>query len=246
MSPPRVLASLAASSLVAAGCAGVPPDLSAGLDVTTKYVARGALLFDDPAFQPSVTATFESEGGSWTVGEWASIDGTNRDGHGGEATELDLFVERAQPIGPFSVAAGLYEYLYPASGDSSTGEVYGTISYEHEFATPTFQLWYDHDEADGVYANLDLSRTIDLSETWSLSISVSSGWMSSGQAEYYFGVDEDGFSDLTGSTALSWSASDAVGVTVSLNAARVLDEDFRDTGQHPDNAWLVLSVEFGF
>jgi hypothetical protein len=70
--------------------------------------------------------------------------------------------------------------------------------------------------------------------------------MSAGQGDYYFGVDRAGFSDLTGSTGLSWSASDAVTVKCSLNAARVLDRDYRDAGEHPDNVWLLLALELGF
>jgi hypothetical protein len=45
---------------------------------------------------------------------------------------------------------------------------------------------------------------------------------------------------------LSWSASDAVSVKCSLNAARVLDRDYRDAGEHPDNVWLLLALELGF
>lgn len=233
------------ASLASSGCASVAPDFGTQADLTSKYVARGALLFDGPAVQPAVWATLEQGGGSWSVGAWSTIDANDDGGNAGRFTEVDTYVEYARSFGTFTATLGLLRYDYPNTDFAASGEAHAALGYDNEIATPTLHAWYDYDEADGAYLSFDLSRDFDLAERWSLGLSVSTGWMEHGQGAYYFGVDSSGFSDLTSGAALSFAPSESVGLTLSLCSARVLDQDYRDASVDADNAWVMVGIQIG-
>lgn len=231
--------------LACVGCAGVAPDYAAQVDLTSKYVARGALLFDGPAVQPSASATIEQGGGSWSVGAWSTIDANDDGGNQGRFTEVDTYVEYERSLGTFTATLGLLRYNYPNTDFAASGEAHAALGYDNDIATPTLHGWYDYDQADGPYVSFDLARDFDLAEHWSLALSVSVGWMGDGQGAYYFGVGSSGFSDLTSSAALSFAPTEAVGLTLTLCSARVLDQDYRDAAVDTDIAWVMIGFQIG-
>src|SRR5262249_22675823 len=156
-------------------------------------------LFDGPALQPSLQATIDTPDSEWTAGAWGNVGLSDAEGERGDLTEVDAWVERTAPVGGASLSLGLYQYGYPATGRRSTGEVHAAISAENELVSPALHLWYDYQEADGVYASAELSHTLFRAAAWQAGLVLSAGWMSTGEAERYFGVDEPGFSDVTGS-----------------------------------------------
>ena len=236
----------AALAFFLAGCAGVAPDCSVEVDYASKYVARGAVLFDGPAVQPALTAVVESGGGTWSGGAWSTIDASDEAGHSGEWTEVDVHVEYERSLGPATLTLGLLRYFYPRTGFPASAEAHAAIACENELATPTLHLWYDYDQADGAYFSFDLARDFDLDERWNLALSASAGWMAHGQGAYYFGVDSGGFSDLTTSAALAFAPSEKVGFTFTLGSSRVLDGDYRDAVDDADSAWVMVGATFGF
>ena len=243
---PARSAGVIAVPLSLAGCAGLAPDCSAGLDLASKYVARGAVLFDGPALQPALSASVEQGEGTWTAGAWSTVDADDQGGNRGHFTEVDLYVEHERSLGPFTATFGLLRYEYPNTGFAASGEVHAALGCEWEVATPTFHLWYDFEQADGAYLDLELARSIDLAEHWSLELSASAGWMDSGQGGYYFGVEEEGFSDLTTTARLACAASESLGLALTVGFSRVLDGQYRDAVDHADNAWVMVGAELGF
>lgn len=241
-----LLAVCLAHCLLLGACAGSRPDTSIEIDHVSKYVARGAVLFDGPALQPSITATKKIGEGTLSGGAWSTIDEDDRGGNAGHFTEVDLHVEYERELGPLTATLGLLRYLYPNTGFPASAEVHAALGCENDIATPTLHLWYDFDQADGAYWDFDLGHSFDLSERWSLALAASAGWMEHGQGAYYFGVDESGFSDFTTSAALSFSPNDTLGFTLTLGWASVLDQDYRDAARSPDNAWVMIGAQIGF
>ena len=243
---PALPAGVLLSIGVSTGCAVARPDWNVALDHTSRYVARGVVLFDGPAWQPSVTATADTGEGTWSGGAWGTIDGNDDGANRGNFTEVDFYVEHERVVGPLKTTFGLLRYVYPHTGFPASGEVHLAAGYENEIATPTLHLWYDYDEGDGSYVDLELARSFDLDERWSLALSASSGWMSSGQGAYYFGVDASGFSDFTTTAALSFAPAETFGLALTLGWASVLDDDLRQGVADGDNGWVMLGASLDF
>ena len=72
------------------------------------------------------------------------------------------------------------------------------------------------------------------------------GRMSREQGSYYFGVDEEGFSDFTSTAALSYSPNETFGFALTIGWASVLDGDYREASVRGDNGWLMLGAQAGF
>jgi uncharacterized protein (TIGR02001 family) len=242
----RLFPALPAGLLLLAACAGDRPGVHVEIDHASKYVARGAVLFDGPALQPAVTASLPLGGGTISGGAWSTIDEDDRAGNSGRFTEVDVHLEYERPVGPLQATLGVLRYLYPNTGFPASAEIHGALGWENEIATPTLHLWYDYDHGNGSYVDLELAHEFDLSERWSLALSTSAGWMSAGQGAYYFGADSSGFSDSTSSAALSFSPTSVLGFTLTVGWASVLDGDYRRSVASPDNAWLMLGVQAGF
>jgi uncharacterized protein (TIGR02001 family) len=232
--------------LASAGCALAKPDIGVEVDHVSRYVARGAVLFDGPALQPSFIVMSTQEAGAWSGGIWSTIDENDDGGNAWDFTEVDYHVEYERNFGPWKTTLGVLRYDYPHTGFAASGEVHVAAGYENELATPTLHLWYDYDQADGSYVNLEVARDVELSERWSLSLSASLGRMSRGQGDYYFGVAEDGFSDLTTTAAVSFSPNAILGFALTLGWASVLDEDYREAVSRGDAGWVMLGAQAGF
>jgi len=241
--PPALPAGLV---LAAAGCASTKPDFGVEVDHVSRYVARGAVLFDGPALQPAFTVTATRAEGTLSGGIWSTIDEDDRGGNAWNFTEVDYHVEYERSFGAWKTTLGLLRYDYPHTGFAASGEVHVAAGYENEIATPTLHLWYDYDQANGSYVDLELARDFELGERWSLALMTSIGRMSRGQGSYYFGVDEEGFSDFTSTASLSFSPNETFGFALTLGWASVLDGDYREASARGDNGWLMLGAQAGF
>ncbi len=115
--PVQVVVSAMALSLVISAAyaqdAGSSVAGSAGVEVNSAYIFRGATVNDEVNVSPTIEAS--SEG--LTVGAWGNFD-TDME----EFTEIDLYVSYDLALDlPVDVSVGYTEYTYPTAGAPEDG-----------------------------------------------------------------------------------------------------------------------------
>jgi hypothetical protein len=162
--------------------AGFAPTYTAGVDISTAYIFRGATLFDKPVAQPYLSADLAT---GLTVGAWSNValdDSDTYGGDAGEVSEVDLFAEYDLPLGGSPIGASVVytEYTYPntVTGEGtaedptvsaeSDSEVGLKLSLETNCAldkalSPTLGVYYGLDGAidKALYAELGLGHTLE-------------------------------------------------------------------------------------
>ncbi|HPD17809.1 MAG TPA: hypothetical protein PLE19_22965 [Planctomycetota bacterium] len=217
-----------------------------------KYVWRGVNVVDDPVWQPS--ATFAWKGLSLNV--WGNLDLTDVNGDRRNFTEVDYTLDYSHSVGKATFSVGTIRYVFPHTGFPTTTEVYAGVTLDAPLS-PTFKVYKDIDESDGVYANFALSHTVPglirFSERASMSLALSAavGWGDHKNNNFYYaGTDASGLADLTCSVGLPIAIGDHITIKPALNCSRLLDPDARRNmkaaGVDPTNHWLGLSFTFAF
>jgi hypothetical protein len=141
----------------------------------------------------------------WTnlQGTESTGDGVFPDGRGGEFTEIDFALSWSEAVDDTEYGFGLIDYNFPNLVARSTSETWVALrrefyGYHHEGT-----LYLDFHEAEGFYASYRVSRVVSLKGGWALDVGAMLGLMSDEQAEFYFGVKDGGFSDISLSATVS-------------------------------------------
>jgi hypothetical protein len=204
-------------------------DSGIGVDVTldfnSKYIWRGQNLVDDMVFQPGASTMF----GDLTLGVWGNMDMTNENDEGGNFTEIDYYADYSADLTEgIGYSLGYIYYAFP-QGSNDTYEFYGGLNFD-VFLSPSVTWYYDADEVEGSYVAFGIGHSIELPEDapFGIDLGLNVGWADSSYNEYYWGVDDDGFNDLTVSVGFpmeigGWS------LTPSVNYAYLLDSDIQDS-----------------
>ena len=204
-----------------------------GLDAYSHYVWRGMLLTDDPVLQPSLTLGLA--GFSFNV--WGSIDTTDvNELTGGDMTgptynmqELDYTLSYGfSPMEGVDLEVGGILYTFPGTAFAETTEIYAALGVSVPYLDPSLTVYYDVDEAEGVYAGLSAGHAWQLMEPLSLSVGGSVGWGSSDYHAFYFGVDDSDLSDFNLSVGLEYVVSENVSVSATLAYSDFLGDDIGD------------------
>ena len=209
--------------------------VDATLDFNSKYVWRGQNLVDDWVMQPGATTTIEG----FTFGIWGNIDMTNENDERWHCTEIDYSVDYSGDLTDLiGYSLGYIYYTFP-QGSNDTQEVYGGLSLD-TILSPSVTWYYDCDEANGSYVAFGLGHTIEMTEELALDLGLNVGWGDSGYNEYYWGVDDEGFNDLTVSAGLpialgSWT------LTPSVTYAHLIDSDIRASDYYDSNSDYVYA-----
>lgn len=199
--------------------------LDVGIDFFSKYIWRGQNLVDDWVMQPSASMGI----GDFTLGVWGNVDMTNDKDEEWNFTEVDYTLDYSADLTEgIGYSLGYIYYAFP-QGSNDTYEFYGGLNFD-VFLSPSVTWYYDSDEVNGSYVALAIGHSIELSEECpvSMDIGLGVGWADSNYNEYYWGVDDDGFNDLTVSVGFpmeigGWS------LTPSVNYVYLLDSDIQDS-----------------
>lgn len=234
--------------LLTTSCVGFTPSTAVELPLATKYVYRGLLVNDDLVFQPdvSVTVANDEETETFTAGFWGNQELTTETGNSGELSEIDLYVDHGRQVGPAWASIGLVQYQFPDTGFDPTIEAYAMLSHEGEVVTTTVELWYDFKEADGLYVNLNFARDIDLGDQWTLGLFGGAGYSDDGQGDYYYGVDDSGLADLSAAASLARPINEYMSLVLALAYSSVLDSDYEDALDEPNNTTASAGLSIGF
>jgi hypothetical protein len=256
---------LAFGLLVAAGAANAMEDVSVdvSLDYVGKYIWRGLAYTDDPAFQPAVSIGMDK----LTFGVWGSMDLTNwnatayKDRY--EFRELDYTVDYTDVLPgvdgvTYSAGAILYHYPTTNGPTNATSEIYAGLGFD-TILNPTATLYYDLDDADGFYASLGISHSLDLSE-WGLSddmiktldLGASLGYADRNYNQNYWGNAVDALNDLVISATVPVELCEAATLKVSCNYVSLLDNSLNvndagtKKGQKSDYVYAGIGVAMSF
>jgi hypothetical protein len=242
------------------GCESVrgtePSNVTASQVVASGYWFRGSPKSLEPVTQGDVTVHSPlAWGGTLSLITWYSLQLTNRtgdavvpDGNGGQATEIDIAFHYTDRIGWADVSAGAVGYAFPNVGPS-TKEFYLGAAADALGLYHALTLYYDSDLLDDYYLSYQAAHGFELGETWSLTLSALLGYMSDGQARFYFGADEHGFSDLSLSADLSYHLDENTSAFLKVSGVTVPNDDLSGAldaaGIDNRGVWVTLGAAWG-
>jgi hypothetical protein len=210
------------------------PDFGVDLAFANKYVWRGMLLTDGPVFQPAATLGYKGA----SINVWGNLDLDDVNDLAGEFNEVDLTLDYTHTIKEFSVSGGLIYYDFPNTDFRSTLELYVAAGVDI-LLQPCLTLYFDVDQAEGIYGTLGLSHSFDLpdsdSVSWSLDLATSIGLGSSHYVDFYFGVHDAAFTDFYAEGSLPITLFDQLTISPYVGVAVVLDTALRAQMDQSDN-----------
>ncbi len=210
------------------------PDFGLDFAFVNMYVWRGMVLTDGPVFEPSATLGYKGA----SINVWGNLDLDNVNGTSGDFNEIDLTLDYTRSIKEFSLSAGLIYYDFPNTDFRSTLELYAGVGLEI-LLQPTVTVYFDVDQAEGIYGTLGLSHSFALpgsdAVSWSLDLATSVGLGSSQYVDFYFGVDNAAFTDFYAEGSLPVTILDTVTVTPYVGVSMVLDNALRKAVDDSDN-----------
>jgi hypothetical protein len=201
-------------------------------DYFSKYIWRGQNLDDDPVFQPSINASYES----LTATIRGNLELTNINGNSGDFSEVDYSLDysgKLSGIEGIGYSAGVIYYDFPGTETKDTTEVYGGLNLDFPL-NPSVTVYRDIDEAEGSYISLgachSIEKLIEISPgiPLGLDIGISLGWGSSSYNKYYWGTDQSKLNNLAFSVSFPFEI-DGWSLVPSLNYVTLPSDDIRDT-----------------
>jgi len=213
----------------------------------SKYVWRGALLVDDWVIQPSVNVAK----GGFSFNVWGNYEPTDETGHQKQFTEIDLTAEYAFALGDFSIPVGVIHYMFPNTEYKATTEIYTGVSYDW-IISPSATIYADMDQASGgLYLLLEASYSHELPVSKEVGVSVDLGagvaYANEDYLDFYYGVDDSGWSDAYVSLAVPISVMDGkITFTPAVTYTALIDSDLKDSVEDDSNTYFGLSVTFSF
>lgn len=169
-----------------------PVTTSADIAINSKYVWRGINITDDVVVQPSFTFGWQK----WSLNLWGNYETTNVNGFKNRFTEVDTTLTYSDTAANGTWSAGVINYAFPNTGGSDTTEFFGTYTFGQAF-NPTVGLYWDVDEANGIYLNFSASDTKDVPGTpgasWGWNASV--GYGTEDHNQFYYGSNKASLAD---------------------------------------------------
>lgn len=262
--PRRLLASLCAITVLAAGCI-LPkdqhPNVTIGTKLASKFVHRGQTLVNQPVLQPALQIDSPTvDGGGMRVTVEANMDLRNNtgaawfpDGHAGRFTQIEFVGAYSRKVGDIDLEAGIHSYNlpngleFPLGERGGTTEVFVSASMEVLEARPYLSLHYDFDEVRASYLRGGITEDFELGEGIALNLDGSLGYAASSQSAWMYGLDHGGFADLRGSAEVSYRYDERTTLAFGLHASSITDKTLRrwfvqDLGFDADPIWVTLGV----
>jgi hypothetical protein len=222
-------------------------------DYFTKYIWRGQNIDDKSVLQPAISAS--SYGFTGSV--WGNIDLTNDSqtapDNAWEFSEFDYtlgYTTAVPDMNWLNVSVGAIYYRFPNTPFEPTTELYTGLSLAMPLS-PSFKWYRDVDEIKGSYFQAGLGHFFEKIYVMNekcycgLQLGASAGWANSAYNNGYFGVNRDGFNDLTVSTGLCIQI-DSWMLKPNINYSTMLKDDIRKATLKSDNLWYGLSAFINF
>ncbi len=251
MSRRVVLGCVAAMVLGTVPAAMAADDVTFGVaaDFFSKYVWRGQNVVDDWVMQPSASVGYKGFTGSI----WANSDITGDVVDDWEFNEIDYAIDYSNKIPgqeTFGFSAGFIYYDFPNTNFDATTEFYAGLSAD-VFLSPAVKWFYDFDEAEGSYIQFSIGHTLEKIASWGeekscdLVLGASVAYATDGYNDFYFGVDDGAFNDVTFSAGVPFCFG-SLTIKPSVAYSMMIDDDVREATGKSDNFWGGVGLAYSF
>ena len=202
-----------------------PATATAEANVLSGYVWRGQVLNDEAVLQPS----FTMGNNGFTINTWGNMNLTDSGAADvPDFSELDLTLAYAKTVGEVGLGVGYIDYTFPNTTVAGTREVCFSIGLPNLVVAPTLAVYYDFDEADGVYGNLSLAYSHELGEKTTLGLFASLGAASADYNSFYFGVDDDALNDFNVGASVSFAVTKSLTIVPAVQYTALPDGDIKN------------------
>jgi len=194
-------------------------DATTAVDINSAYVWRGITFNDGVVVQPSLDV---SKGG-FGVNVWGNLDVDDDDNtlDDGEFSEIDLTLSYGYSLESVDLSVGYIEYLFPAGGEG-TREIFAGASFSPtDNLSAGIDVYYNIDEIEDIYASLNLTYGIPLSEQLGMEIGASAGYA----GEDASAGEDSGLHDYNLYLSASYAATEALSIGGTLGYVDSLDDD---------------------
>ncbi|MDF1837729.1 MAG: hypothetical protein P1V35_07675 [Planctomycetota bacterium] len=222
----------------------------------TSYSFRGAIMSERPVVQGSMTTEFMvNERDRLDVTAWGNMSLTASTGDALFASTDILDVEENRwvvdyhhPInekGFENFHAGIIQY---SREGLATRELFAATNWDWKKFTAEVATYWDFDEGDGVYANGSLKGYFDVDSRTAGYWKASLGVATSNMADFLYGDNDAGLSDLTLEAGASRPLNKNTTMhTVAAFSTVLADDDALDAaGIDSTHAWIGMGVKWSF
>jgi len=182
-----------------------------GVDNYSKYVVRGMAYSENPVIQPSISVN---------KGNLTAIGIGNFDTQCNEFNEYDLVLDYTKNAGKITFSAGYGLYTFPETEMQKTQEAYASATLEKTFR-PTLKAVYDFDKGKGLYAELSVSKDINIGKT-TMSANGKLGYNNN-----YF-REKSSLSNFEINLSMPIKTGNNMTIKPSISCTKALDKDFID------------------
>ncbi|VGO19862.1 TorF family putative porin [Pontiella sulfatireligans] len=234
----------------------VETHVTAEVAVMSSYVWRGQVYNNDMVIQPQISVS--DHGVSLNI--WGNYDiGHNNTDNNGDFSEIDFSLAYTLPIDINEMAfdIGLINYNFPNSDGDSTTELFGTatiLSWK-DYVVPSFTIFGDIDEADGIYALFDIVAPFQISDYFAVEAGFSMGYGDSSYNSYYW-TNEDGkgadkgINDYNFYCNASYELAENLTASVNLTYTMLEGGSVRDAAndnyEAKDKVWGGVNLAYSF
>jgi hypothetical protein len=229
-----------------------PASVGASATAATAYWFRGVPINTGGVLQGDVSTSLPlADGGLLDLTTWGNMaltadsgNGAEGDGHGLTFTEIDLGATYTRSYDGFDASVGVLSYSLPDNLGASTAELYGVAAFEAFGLAHSLGIYYDFQALDGFYMNYSGTWSHEVDERTGLDVTWTLGSMGGDQSRGYFGVHENGLSDLSLGGTLSRVIDEATTVSATLAYVMTVDDEYRDAldARDLDDSGFVLGV----
>ncbi len=202
-------------------------EFSISIDVMSCYASRGQINTDHAVVQPTVSAS--SKGFGFEV--WGNYNLAHSDEPSRNFSEINFIPSYNSSVVGLDLSVGLIDYEFPNTYSPAMHELFLKVAYPNEYLTPITEVYWDFDEADGVYALGALEHTLEVTQELNITGGFSTGWGSKNYNKYFFEQEKNAFNDGN----LYLSATYAVTENLELGAqcfyTWLWDSDIKDSAK---------------
>lgn len=233
-------------TVTALSCQAVDFYLSNTLN--SSHVFRGAVINNEPVWQPSVEFDTDSGFYGWI---WGNVDMSDNGGLTDTAdfSEVDLMLGYSYSFSKLTLGCEYTEYTYPSSDADGTREFLLRASYD-TFLNPTLTVVEDFGDVNAMYAMFSLSQELFSLGSIDFSGMASVGWADKDYNLSYFGFYDDAEADFCLGLIGTYRISDRLSVMGHVKYMTLMDKGLQyaayTTYGHENHVWGGLSVDYSF
>lgn len=200
------------------------------------YVFRGLQMNDGYGAETQGRIVYTRADGSTLTGyAWGYLDGSGSVGDGALETNnsarysrLDLGAQWSRSFEEVDLSAGVASYNFPNAPITSTSEAFVAGALTSVWLRPGAVVYYDIQNAKDLYVRLGVHPKLQLDRALTADFGLDAGYMGSGQAQFYYGVNSSGLSDVLLTGGLTYRQSQYFRAFGRVGYSAVIDSDLKN------------------